>query len=156
MNDENLVTRCGIYCGACYIYRAQRDGEEFLYKIAEWQKVEQDEVKCEGCLSPDEAKWPNCIKCYPQKCLKEKKLDYCYECDEFIDQSCSFYKELEEFCSKRGENIRENMIKIKEDTLAWLSEQKEKWNCPSCGKPYSWYETTCHHCGENLNRIDIK
>lgn len=40
--DEKLLSRCGIYCGACYIYRAQRDGGEFLDHVAAWQKAPRE------------------------------------------------------------------------------------------------------------------
>lgn len=151
MNQEILATRCGIYCGACYIYRAQIDGGDFLLEIADWQKVSPFEVKCNGCLAPDNEKWLNCRICKTQRCLKEKELNYCYECNEFSNQSCSFYEELEEFCARRGENIRENMIKIRDNVSQWLLDQENKWRCPSCEKPYSWYEKICHHCGNNLD-----
>jgi hypothetical protein len=55
--DENLLSRCGIYCGACYIYRAQRDGGEFLDHLAGWQKAPKEKVRCCGCLGPLEEMW---------------------------------------------------------------------------------------------------
>jgi hypothetical protein len=153
--EEHLVSRCGIYCGACYVYRAERDCGDFIREVAEWQKVELDELKCNGCLAPEEEKWPNCQKCRPQYCLKEKGLQYCHECDEFWDYSCETYKDYEDFCSKRGENIRQNMVKIVADAPKWLEEQDKKWRCSSCREPYSWYEEACHNCGKNLNRTDL-
>ena len=155
MMDQSLLSRCGIYCGACYVYRAERDCGSFLREVAEWQKVDLDKVKCNGCFAPDEEKWPNCRKCTPWKCLEEKGLQFCYQCDQFWDYSCERYNSLEEFCTKRGENTRQNMIKIMADTERYLVEQDERWRCPSCGQPFSWYEETCHHCGKNLNRKDL-
>jgi predicted RNA-binding Zn-ribbon protein involved in translation (DUF1610 family) len=153
--ETNLLSRCGIYCGACYVYRAERDCGDFLRHVAEWQNVELDEVKCNGCFAPDEEKWPNCQKCWPAKCLKEKKLDYCYQCDSFWDYSCDHYKGMEDFCAKRGENIRQNMVKMMSDKQKFLADQDKHWRCPSCGEPYSWYEKTCHHCGKSLKRKDL-
>ena len=132
MIDQSLLTRCGIYCGACYVYRAERDCGDFLREIAEWQKVEIDKVKCNGCLAPEDEKWPNCRKCHPWKCLEEKGLQFCYECDSFWDYSCDRYNNLEEFCSRRGENTRQNLIKIMADRERYLVEQDKQWRCPSC------------------------
>ncbi|MFA9437323.1 MAG: DUF3795 domain-containing protein, partial [Candidatus Bathyarchaeota archaeon] len=65
MADSNLISRCGIYCGACYVYRAERDVGEFLREVAQWQEVEIDEVKCNWCTAPINEKWHNCQHCYP-------------------------------------------------------------------------------------------
>ena len=156
MEDTQLLSRCGIYCGACYIYRAERDCGELIREVAKWQQVELEDVKCNGCFAPDEEKWANCQKCYPRKCQKEKGLSFCHECDQFWDYSCERYRKLEEFCAKRGENTRQNMVKIMADQSKWLEEQRAKWRCGSCGKTISWYEKTCHHCGKNLNRTDLE
>jgi hypothetical protein len=155
MSDRSLLSRCGIYCGACYVYRAERDCGDFIREVAEWQNVELDEVKCNGCFAPDDEKWPNCRKCVPWRCLEEKGLDFCHECDSFWDYSCENYAHLEEFCAKRGENTRQNLIKVKADPERYLAEQDQRWRCGSCGEPYSWYEETCHHCGRSLNRNDF-
>ncbi len=154
--EEVSVSRCGIYCGACYIYRAERDCGDFIREVAEWQKVELDQVKCNGCLAPEEEKWGNCRKCYPQSCLKEKGIEFCHQCDEFWNYNCEEYNKLEAFCAKREENIRQNLIKIMADTPRWKEEQEKRWRCSSCGEPYSWYEETCHHCGRNLSRKDLE
>jgi hypothetical protein len=156
MADFGLQSRCGIYCGACYVYRAERDYGKFLREIAEWQKVEIDEVQCNGCLAPEAEKWPNCQKCYPISCLKEKGLEFCYECPEFDAGTCEEYTKYEEFTRKRGERIRLNLLKMKLDPEKYLREMDKKWRCPSCGESYSWYEEKCHHCGKNLNRLDLK
>jgi hypothetical protein len=150
-----LPSRCGIYCGACYVYSPERDGGDFLKQIDKWQKVGPEQVKCNGCFAADEEKWPNCRECSPWECLEEKGLSYCYQCEEFWENSCKEYSHLEEFCSKRGENIRQNMLKMKKDTSKWLEEQDKKWRCRNCGEPYSWYEENCHHCKASLDRKDL-
>ncbi len=153
--NHTLLSRCGIYCGACYVYRAERDCGDFLREVAEWQNVELDKVKCNGCFAPEEEKWPNCIGCHPWECLEEKGLKFCYECDEFWEYSCEKYNSLENFCSKRGERTRQNLIKMKANPEKYLIEQDKQWRCFSCGESYSWYEETCHHCGKNLSRNDL-
>jgi hypothetical protein len=153
--EKLTISRCGIYCGACYIYRAERDCGEFLREVAEWQEAELDQVKCSGCGAPVEERWRNCKNCDTIKCLEEKGHQYCNECDKFWDHSCLRYNSKAEATMQRGEYIRMNMIKIRSDPEAWLLEMDKRWRCISCGEPYSWYEETCHHCGKKLNRKDL-
>ena len=47
--NRNFVGRCGLYCGACLVYRAYKDSEQLRHKIAEEEKCESDEIRCEGC-----------------------------------------------------------------------------------------------------------
>jgi hypothetical protein len=138
------------------VYRAERNCGDFIREVAEWQKVELDEVKCNGCFAPEEEKWPKCRDCRTEQCLIEKELEFCHECDDFWDYSCEYFNGLEAFCARRGENIRQNLIKIMADAQRWLEEQDNKWRCSSCGEPYSWYEETYHHYGKNLNRSDLR
>jgi hypothetical protein len=155
MMYHSLLSRCGIYCGACNIYRAERDCGNFLRETAEWQKVELGKVKCNGCFADYEEKWHNCRNCHPGKCLEDKGQDFCYECDNFWDFTCEQYINLYNVCSKRGENIRQNLIKMMHNPRKYLYEQDKRWRCNSCDEPYSWYENTCHHCRKNLNRYDL-
>ena len=155
MAARGLLSRCGIYCGACYVYRAERDGGEFLNETAERRGVAIDEVSCMGCMGPEETLWVNCARCRVRGCLKEKGLEFCYQCREFQEGSCTYYERLAEFCAKRGEDIRGAMVETEKDPDAWLKAQDERWRCGSCGGPYSWYEETCHHCGSDLGRTDL-
>ena len=155
MDDHGKVGRCGIYCGACYVYRAQRDGGRFLAETAEQQGVPKDRVKCDGCRGPEERLWKNCAECSLRECLGEKGLEFCYQCEEFQEGTCENYERLSEFCGRRGEDIRASINHISHNKEDWLREQREKWRCGICGEPYSWYETVCHHCGSDLRRSDL-
>ncbi len=109
MGDESLISRCGIYCGAYYVYRAERDGGELLREVAEQNEVPPEEVKCKGCMGPEEDLWGNCSKCTVLTCLKEKGYEFCHECKEFDDESCELYARMIRFCGERGEDIRASM-----------------------------------------------
>ncbi|MCJ7573267.1 DUF3795 domain-containing protein [Candidatus Bathyarchaeota archaeon] len=149
--DENLLSRCGIYCGACYIYRAQRDGGEFLDHVAAWQKAPKEMVRCRGCLGPLDEMWQTCRRCVVRSCLEAKGYGFCHECPGFEDGSCEKYERLSRFCAERGEDIRGTPLRMRAgEAEGWLREQDEKWRCPSCGRPASWYEKSCHHCGGKL------
>jgi hypothetical protein len=56
MATEPLVAVCGLYCGACTMYRAMRDNNqqkiEGLVQIFKSRGLEYtaDDLKCDGCL----------------------------------------------------------------------------------------------------------
>jgi hypothetical protein len=82
--------------------------------------------------------------------LKEKGFQFCYECSK-LGEGCEQYERVGKLCSERGEDIRESMRRIQSGEIgAWLKEQDAKWRCPTCDKSISWYEETCHHCGNPL------
>jgi hypothetical protein len=58
VNGE-LVSYCGLYCGACRSYLAE---------------------KCHGCHDNSKATW-----CKVRSCCREKHVKTCAECDEFPD-----------------------------------------------------------------------
>ena len=156
MNNEALISRCGIYCGACYVYRAERDGGEYLTSVAEQQKVKSEEVHCMGCSGPSDEMWINCRLCPVRGCQDEKGFKSCAQCPKFTDGSCERYEGLADFCMRRGEDVRSSMMKISVDPDEWLSQQNEKWRCSLCGSLFSWYDETCHTCGAHLERTDLR
>ena len=151
MTNSNLLSRCGIYCGACYVYLAYKEGGGFLDSISEKLMVPKDEIRCEGCTGPTESLWQNWRECRLLPCLEERGYEFCFECPEFEEASCDKYEGLSRFCLERGEDIRASMRRIGNGGAdAWLMEQDRKWRCSQCGEPISWYEETCHHCGEPI------
>jgi hypothetical protein len=155
MDDDALLSRCGIYCGACYIYRAERDDGDYLKRIAGQQKVKPSEVHCMGCSGPVEEMWVNCQLCPVRVCQDEKGYENCARCQNFQDKTCEKYEMLVSFCLRRGEDIRASLIKLSNDPEDWLSQQSEKWRCSSCGRFLSWYDEFCHNCGTHLERTDL-
>ena len=151
MTNSNLLSRCGIYCGGCYVYLAYKEGGGFLDSISEKLMIPKDEIRCEGCTGPAESLWRNCRECRLLPCLEERGYEFCFECPEFEEASCDKYEGLSRFCLERGEDIRASMRRIGNGGAdAWLREQDRKWRCSQCGEPISWYEETCHHCGEPI------
>lgn len=145
-----FASRCGIYCGACYIICACRDDGEFLDYVSKLTKTPKEQIRCGGCLGPEEELWKNCRECEARACLKEKSLQFCYECAR-MEGECELYEKKAKECRKRGEDIRESMRRIQSgETDIWLKEQETKWRCPTWSKSISWYEESCHHCGAPL------
>ena len=146
MVDRRLISRCGIYCGACFIYRAERDGGELLKEMARRFNVPEDEIKCNGCSSPYEEQWRNCQKCGIKACQKKRGIENCVQCGEF--EECPDYRYIVDFSAYRGEDARGSLKVIESGgSEGWLREQAERWNCQRCGYPLSWYDNTCRDCG---------
>jgi len=55
--NKNLVGRCGLYCGACVIYRAHKDSKQLQRKIAEQEKCKPEQIRCEGCQTASTNGW---------------------------------------------------------------------------------------------------
>jgi hypothetical protein len=56
MNKEKLIAACGLYCGACEMYRACQDNDEPRLQTlvrgfnSRGGKFTADDLKCDGCL----------------------------------------------------------------------------------------------------------
>ena len=153
MVNRNLVGRCGIYCGSCGLYRAYKDGGEYLQKISDEWKMPLEKIKCEGC----HVLTPSCAgsECKIVHCLNSKGFDYCFECSEYNEHSCEKHSELEGRWAMDSVDLRANLERIKAgDIEAWLSECEKDFSCSKCGKPLpvaGWnVMKKCYHCGSDL------
>jgi len=155
MSLENLVGRCGLYCGACTIYRAYKDRGKLLENVAKYNNCHPEEIHCQGCQTAlrdgwsFENEWG--ANCSYLKCLEARGLEFCYQCPEY--SQCQKFDELARSALMHGEDIRENLERIKAgDTKNWLAEQDRKWRCPSCGNPVPIRIKECHWCGGKINQ----
>jgi len=145
MSDCALVGRCGLYCGACVIYRAYRDEDrETQERIAERAKCRPEQVRCNGCSATTEDCWGH--GCKLAVCSRERELSSCDACEEI--KECDKWQELNErYAGHPGENIA-RWAEVGFST--WLKEQEEQWSCPSCCGPIAYYWKACRHCGAEL------
>ena len=139
-NDLNLLSYCGLYCGACSFkvaFQEQNRGHLFAMpqKYAKYKDIKLED--CAGCRVDD-----GCGECQIRKCAMEKTLTHCGEC---VDFPC---KKLDDFSSDGVPHhfeIIENIKNIQEDGInRWFDDQKSKYQC-SCGKKLSWYAKSCIH-----------
>ena len=92
----DFIAPCGLYCGVCAIYIADRDNNfKFkerllnLYKgavpgkgaLPSSEQLTIEDIRCRGCLS--DAPFMHCRQCEIRACTKEKGYTGCHECDEF-------------------------------------------------------------------------
>lgn len=142
--NKDLVSVCGLYCGACGIYLAthENDNEKILqYALVLNQTFE--ETFCDGCSS--KRKSLHCSKmCTFIDCKQQKSVNICSECDEF---PCNA---LQEFKSKMPHRIEilNAQTRMKEIGVEkWLWEMKDYFACSHCKTANSAYHLACRKCG---------
>jgi hypothetical protein len=151
MSERNLVGVCGIYCGACLIYRAYKDNDQKLFHFLEEQGLSREQIRCEGCVSGDVS--PTCAQCQLRGCAKQKNITFCFECK---DMPCN---KIIEFAEKRSKanNLPHltlcpaNLQSLKRTgTQEWLKQQEDRWKCNKCGRKMHWYSDSCPKCGSEF------
>jgi hypothetical protein len=165
MESTNLDSYCGIYCGACDIILTHKTGTKS--KLASFwnestvkafhqriglhnDKNRTFSYQCDGCKG--ETQFVNCAVCQIRGCAINYNVEHCIDCTKY---PCSIIVE-----SRKVETLlphlkcnHENMEEISKVGIAqWLSIQQEKWKCPKCKAPFSWYTRKCTNCGEDLKK----
>jgi hypothetical protein len=151
--DKNLVGRCGLYWGACSIYRHHKDDGEYLKLLAEHFRCPQEKVRCSGCQALEPEDWG--YECNIVQCLRGKGLEFCYQCGEYGKGGCEKFGKLAARYLEDGEDIRAGLERIKNgEAEAWLKECEEKYKCPKCGRPLpvGRMKRKCYHCSADLSK----
>jgi DNA-directed RNA polymerase subunit RPC12/RpoP len=103
-------------------------------------------------LTPDS--WG--YNCKIAKCLRNKGLEFCYQCGEYENRTCEKFEKLAKGYLEDGEDIRANLERIKKGEIEeWLRESEELYKCSACGKPLpvSRIRAKCYHCGTELSKL---
>jgi hypothetical protein len=142
-----LLAVCGLYCGACYHYRASFPEGAHLLEAAARQGRALEGFTCQGCRSDILYIHSGCVRCEIRACADGRGLLHCGLCPEL---PCA---RIEDF---RGDghvhhlDVLDNLDTLKKlGPDRWLAEQEQRWTC-ECGARFSWYETVCRHCGSRL------
>jgi len=147
-NQATLAAACGLFCGACGIYRMYKDQDtERLEQTArEVFHCRPEEIRCEGCRGPNDCHWSP--QCRMLACTRERGITFCYECDDFPCQ------ELTSLSADQRDASLANLRRLAEVGLeTWLAEQEARWRCPACSRPVDIYSQTCRACGAALPAI---
>jgi hypothetical protein len=117
---------CGLYCAAC------------------------GTLDCGGCGSDYVDGYS--LKCKFRNCTREKKVEFCSECEEY---PC---RELETFMHDEWPHHRSakaNLEFIKaHGKQKWLEEQKKLWTCTNCNRRIFWYQNACS-CNTKLDAWEL-
>ncbi len=156
MEGEQLIAVCGLYCGACGIYRAQRDNNQQLLEqilqalTSSGQKVTLDELQCDGCLGESRL-FPYCRQCAIRLCPQDKPgVTRCSDCPDF---PCSRITSFNDDGMRHHAEVLQNLRRIQEiGVKAWFKQEEERWRCPQCKTAADWYDRTCFQCGATQPR----
>ncbi len=161
IGKEYLAAACGTYCGACPAYMAKHGDEEQI-KMRQQKKLSSGPAKalkgippsnwmdgllCDGCLSGGRLAG-HCQKCDIRlHALKNQDNFRCSGCEELPCYRITNLINMGHYLH-RGEYLP-NLEKIREmGVREWVKYEEERWRCPGCGLPMSWYDTECVGCGE--------
>lgn len=150
MEGEHLGAVCGLYCGACTLYRARHDAdrtglEPLFQELSQRYGVPPEEITCEGCLS-DGPLSPHCHVCEVRRCaITKPDVTRCSDCPSFpCGLIIKFSRDGVPHHSEVLKNIRrQQKIGVSE----WLQEEYERIRCQYCGVSLDWYAQNCHRCG---------
>jgi hypothetical protein len=153
MTDTDLLAVCGLYCGACYHYRASfPDGKHLLNPEFRGNRPLQG-YTCRGCRSDKLYIHPGCAECQIRDCAEGRGIVHCGECERSANPHalCQRLKAFQTDGRAHHIPILQQLEDVQRRGIGqWLAEQKERWTC-ACGQPFSWYERVCRRCGKSLH-----
>jgi len=140
---KELAAVCGLFCPACFIFIAQREGPDTRKLVAESLNLPVEYIKCDGCRA--ENRFIYCENnCRMVPCAAEKGVDFCGECDEY---PCEILKEFQAARPHRIE-LWPSLERIREvGHEKWFYEMLKHYSCHQCGTVNSAYHSTCRECG---------
>ncbi len=144
--NRQLVSPCGLYCGACGIYLAHAAADESLKKkLAAAYGVTPEQVACRGCLS-DEV-FVYCRTCPIKQCTSQRNIEGCSRCDDF---PC---EHIESFPVEEGKKVilREVPRWNRMETGEWVADQEAHYACSSCGGRLFRGARRCRSCGGTVS-----
>jgi hypothetical protein len=157
---EHLAAACGTYCGACPAYMAKHsEDEQIKMKLQDrfssgptealkgippsnWM----DGILCDGCLSGGMLA-VHCQNCAIRKCAANKQSDSrCSDCEDLPCYRITNLINMGRYLHRK--EYLPNLKKIREmGVQEWVKYEEERWRCPQCGLPMSWYDAKCARCG---------
>ena len=145
--NKNLLAPCGLYCGVCAVYIADRDDNlKFKKRIvnvyAPFTKVPED-IKCTGCMSEDDAtKFAFCQKCGIRDCVKKKQIEGCHQCETF---PCW---RIKRFPMPVGKKVISRAIPFWKEhgTEKYVEEEEKRYHCPECSNSLFRGAKKCNQC----------
>jgi hypothetical protein len=153
MRNKDLMAPCGLYCGACGVYIATRDGnEKFRAVMGNLFGTKPEETVCLGCMQPESSKklYTYCRTCTIRDCVKSKGYYSCHQCEEW---PCSM---VENFPNPLGVRVMKKTIPIwrakvaeygdEKGSVEWAQIECERYHCPSCGSPLFRGAQSCRAC----------
>lgn len=158
--NPDHISPCGLYCGVCAIYIADRDNNlklkerlVNLYKggvegkgvLPNTQNLSTDDIKCSGCLSDN--RFMHCQQCKIRACVTGKGYSGCHQCDEF---PC---RHIEDFPMAVGKKVILRAVPYRKKVGAekWIQDEEARYVCPECGNKVFRGAVKCNQCKSKLD-----
>ncbi|MFX1382068.1 MAG: DUF3795 domain-containing protein [Promethearchaeota archaeon] len=151
---KELLAPCGLYCGVCAIYIADRDGKHKFKEAIKNSHVYKafvesiEDVKCKGCQSEDNDDiFGYCKECKIRDCVHEKKIESCYKCE---DVPCKW---LQKFPIPVGRKVIMRALPYwrEHGTQKWIEHEELRYRCPECGNHLYRGAIKCNKCKKNVS-----
>jgi len=126
------VGTCGLYCGACPIWLAERHYPDLRQELADHFNCRVEQIACQGCHG-------DIARCWTDEDCRFRRaaggeVDGCRVCRA----GEGAYDEAAAAALRRLESL---------GAAAWLEEQAKEHACPNCGKPMARSFQACRACG---------
>ena len=121
MDDKKALTApCGLDCFNCEIYEANLT-DDFAELIHQKLGVSKEEIPCEGCREQDGNHYHLPEGCATLKCVKEKGVKLCCDCQEF---PCALLAPMADGAAMYPHNMKVyNLCRIKTIGIEkWIKE----------------------------------
>ncbi len=148
---EELLAPCGLYCGVCRIYLAHKENniefkKEILPTLQSFGAKSVDDIACTGCLS-DGVVFHFCQTCPIKDCMKNKKIEGCYQCEDF---PCKIIREWPDALDKKV-MLRAIPSWRKLGTEKWIQEEEKRYRCPNCKEQLFHGVKKCKNCNSKVD-----
>jgi hypothetical protein len=153
IKNKDLMAPCGLYCGACGIYIATRDGnEKFKVILGNLYGTKPEDTECYGCVQTDPPKkmYGFCKTCGIRDCTQSKGYYSCHQCSEW---PCSM---INNFIVATGATVMKRAIPVwkakvaehgdDQGSVEWARSECARYHCSSCGSPLFRGAQRCKSC----------
>ena len=113
---SEMIAFCGINCGECPAFLAtQKDDDAKRKETAEaWSKqfnatIKPEDINCDGCIPENKRIFSYCNICEIRKCGREKHVENCAHCSEYICQKLAEFFNMAPEARSTLEAIRKNL-----------------------------------------------
>ncbi|MFO7965338.1 MAG: DUF3795 domain-containing protein [Desulfobacterales bacterium] len=157
IRDRRLMAPCGLYCGTCGIYIADRDGnEKFRNIMANLYGLKPEEARCRGCMQQDSSEdlFIYCRTCKIRDCVASRRFYSCHQCSDWPCDS------IRNFSLATGRRVMERAIPIWRETadrfgdeagsVEWARHECNRYHCSFCGKPLFRGARRCRYCKKDV------
>ena len=119
---RKVVAPCGLDCFNCEFFE-DNVTEELQAKMSQITKLPKEIISCKGCSEGNVCLFLKIQgkSCKTLECIKEKGVNYCYECDNF---PCDYLMPLADGAANNLHNIKlYNLCRMKKIGIdAWIDE----------------------------------